>query len=532
MSGALTGTWSLVRLALRRDRVVMPIWILFVGLIPAGFVSSFKGLYPTAAGREQYASVSEHNAGFTALYGQLTGSSIGELVSWRSGFIPVVIGVIMVLTVIRHTRTEEEAGRRELVGSAVVGRHAGLAAALVVSLGGSLLVGLLLALGLTGSKLPASGSFAMGLGWIAVGWLFAAIAAVAAQLTSGAGAARGIGIAAVAVAYLLRVAGDLGGHGWGWLSWISPVGLGQRVRPFQAERWWVVPVAVVVAALLVALAGVLAARRDVGAGLLPDRPGPARGGATMRSAFGLAWRLQRGILLAWTVGAIALGVVFGGVADSVGSLLDSSGSLVQIFQRLGGRAAIIDSYLAAVLGVLALILSGYAVQAALRMRNEEASGRAEPVLATAVGRLRWAAGHLVFALLGPVFALLVGGLAMGLADGLSTGRTGREVPRLLGAALVQVPAMLVLAGLAVLLVGVLPRLSGLAWAGLAACVVLGLLGGALGLNHWLVDVSPFTHTPRVPAVSVTAEPLLWLGAVVVVLVVAGLAGLRRRDIPA
>jgi ABC-2 type transport system permease protein len=128
--------------------------------------------------------------------------------------------------------------------------------------------------------------------------------------------------------------------------------------------------------------------------------------------------------------------------------------------------------------------------------------------------------------------VLVAGLAMGLADGLSTGRTGREVPRLLGAAVVQLPAVWVLAGVAVLLVGVLPRLTGLAWGALAVSLGLGLVGGALGLNHWLVDVSPFTHTPKAPASTVPAEPVVVLLAVAAVLLVAGLAGLRRRDVPA
>jgi ABC-2 type transport system permease protein len=528
----MTGTGSLVRLALRRDRVVLPLWILFVGLVPAGFVSSFQGLYPTAAGLAGYANLSRHNAGFTVLYGKLRGDTLGDLVAWRSGFIPVVIGVIMVLTVVRHTRTEEEAGRRELVGSTVVGRHAGLAAALVVAGGASLAVGALLALATAGSKLPAAGSVAFGLEYVAAGWLFAAVAAVAAQLTSGSGAARGIGLGAIAAAYLLRVAGDLLGHGWGALSWISPVGLAQRIQPYHGNRWWVAGVAVVVAVLLVAVAGRLAARRDVGAGLLPDRPGPATGGATTRSAFGLAWRLHRGVLLAWVTGGAALGLVFGGVARSVGQMVDGSAALGEAFQRLGGRAAFIDGYLAATMNVTALILSGYAVQAALRMRTEEAAGRAEPVLTTAVGRLRWAAGHLVFALAGPALAVLVAGLAMGLADGLSTGRTGREVPRLLGAAVVQLPAVWVLAGVAVLLVGVLPRLTGLAWGALAVSLGLGLVGGALGLNHWLVDVSPFTHTPKAPASTVPAEPVVVLLAVAAVLLVAGLAGLRRRDVPA
>ena len=62
-------------------------------------------------------------------------------------------------------------------------------------------------------------------------------------------------------------------------------------------------------------------------------------------------------------------------------------------------------------------------------------------------------------------------------------------------------------------------------------VLSGLVGAALQLNHWVLDVSPFTHLPKVPGAGVSAVPLLWLAAVVAALAAAGLVGLRRRDIP-
>jgi hypothetical protein len=57
----LAGTGGLVRLILRRDRVLLPLWVLGLALIPVSYVSPFADLYPTAAARQQYAD----NAGFT-----------------------------------------------------------------------------------------------------------------------------------------------------------------------------------------------------------------------------------------------------------------------------------------------------------------------------------------------------------------------------------------------------------------------------------------------------------------------------------
>jgi ABC-2 type transport system permease protein len=527
----LTGTGGLIRLVLRRDRVLMPLWILVLGLLPISYVSSFAALFPTDAERESYAAVSAGNAAFTALYGRLAGSSMGELVAWRSGFLPVMVGLITALTVIRHTRVEEDTGRRELLGATVVGRHAGLVAALVTAGGANVLLGAVLAGGMLGEGLPVAGSVAFGAELALAGWVFAGVGAVAAQLSGAAGGARAIAAGVLGAAYLLRVVGDIGG-GLSWASWVSPIGWVLRLAPYGAERWWIVGPAAALTVVLATAAVALSAGRDVGAGLLPARLGPATGAPGLRSPLALAWRLHRGLLTGWTVGFAVVGVVLGGAAEAAGEMVDDNPNLQDVFARIGGRTGIIDSYLSAVVGFMGLLAAAYAIQAALRLRAEESSGRAEPVLSTAVGRFRWAGSHLMFSILGPAVALTAAGLAIGLTHGLNTDRVGHEVPRVLAGALVQLPAVWVLAAAAVLLVGLAPRLAPVSWGALAACLLIGFVGAALRLHQWLLDLSPFTHVPKVPGSDVSATPLAWLVGVALALGAAGLVGLRRRDIPA
>ena len=107
---------------------------------------------------------------------------------------------------------------------------------------------------------------------------------------------------------------------------------------------------------------------------------------------------------------------------------------------------------------------------------------------------------------------------------------GEQLPRVLASAVVQLPAVWVLAGIATALFGVLPRLTPLSWAALGAFALLGLFGKVLQLDQWMLDASPFTHIPRLPGGDVSAEPLMWLVGVAAVLAVVGLTGIRRRDV--
>src|SRR5262249_9248837 len=180
--------------------------------------------------------------------------------------------------------------------------------------------------------------------------------------------------------------------------------------------------------------------------------------------------------------------------------------------------------------IVGLTVAASPVQAALRLRAEESAGRVEPLLATRVGRIQWAASHLFFAVVGTAVLLVAAGLGGGLAYGGQIGDVGGQVGRLIEACLVQLPAVWVLAGLGTLLFGLVPRWTTVTWGALIACVLVLLIGALLGLNQRILDISPFTHLPKLPGGTVTVTPLLWLTVIAAALMVGGLAAFRRRDI--
>ena len=212
-------------------------------------------------------------------------------------------------------------------------------------------------------------------------------------------------------------------------------------------------------------------------------------------------------------------------------MFGTSTALEHEFTRIGGQAAITNAYLAALMLLAGLVAAAYAISVILRLRTEETSAAAEPVLATATGRIRWALSQIAVAVGGAALLLAVAGVAAGLGYGLRTGSAGTQVARMTGAALSQLPSALVLAGLAIGLLGLLPRASVAgAWTALSLVVVIDLFGEVLQLSHWVLDISPFTHAPRLPGGTVSAAPLVWLCLIALVFTAAGLAGLCRRDI--
>ena len=529
---ALVGTGTLLRLGVRRDRIMLPIWLYVLVALAVGTAFSFKGLYPTVESRLSFAVEVGRNGGLKALTGPTFDlTSIGGLTAWRIGAsAAVLLGLMNIFTVVRHTRAEEQDGRLELIGAGVVGRHAPLAAAVGLAVITDVLIGAVIAIGLIAIGQPAAGSIALGAELAAVGAAFAGVAAVAAQVTESSRTANGLASAVLGAAYLFRAIGDSATtSGLSWLSWLSPIGWGQHVRPFAHEQWWVLALPLGAAVLTIWAAAALVARRDLGAGLLPARPGPVDGRG-LTSPLALAWRLQRGPLLAWLISFAVLGIALGGIAEDMAGLVNTSPQLRAIIAKLGGVNGIVDQFLAAMLGLLGLVAAVFTVQAVLRLRTEETALRTEPVLATRTSRVGYAASHLAIAAVGGASLLAVGGTAMGLAHGLRTGNVRTELPSVLVAALVQVPAAWVLAGVALALFGLLPRLAVAGWAALVVCLLLGQLGPTLHAPQWAMDVSPFTHVPKLPGGQLTGAPIGWLLVVSVVLAVAGLIGFRRRDI--
>lgn len=525
----LAGTWNLTRLALRVDRIRLPAWVIAVGGSTVLLASSYQTLYPTAESRQARAALIESPAA-TALAGPgygLSDYTLGAMVANEiAGMTMIAVAIMSVLLVTLHLRTEEETGRAEMLRSGVVGRFAPITSGLAVVLLANLSIGLILGLGLTAVGLPALGSWNLAAGVFTVGLAFGATSALFSQVTEHARTASGLGLVAVAVAYLLRAVGDVrakeDGSVW---SWLSPIGWAQSTRAYVDERWWPLLLGLAAVVVGVVLAYAVVGRRDVGAGLVAPRGGRPRASGALTGITALTVRMQRNQIAAWAIGVAALAFPIGALGQQVADFVDQDPRLADLLPGGEGNAA--QGAFALYLVFLAIMACMYAMTAVQSARNEETSGRAEDVLSRPVSRWRWLGAQLVVISVATALIVLAAGAAMGVTAA-ATLHDGSMFGRLVGSAANFLPATLTVIALTAAVYAWFPRLLAVVWVYLGYALVIGMFLEVL--PDWTGWASPFYFTPNLPADEFDIVPLIVLLVIAAALYALALLGFRRRDI--
>ena len=529
VTDTLAGLGTMLRLVLRRNRVRLAVWwVVLVGLF-AYVGTYYKSLFTTQAALDDFAVLSNTPAikaltGLAANPNTLGGAVWTKI--WMTSALTLAFAVLFLVT--RSGRADEEVGRTELLRSRMLGRHAYSAASWLVNAALSVAVGVGVAIasvagGLDPTGTGVTGSLIIGASVTGVGLVALGVGSVAGQLTTTSRGANALGAVVLGAFFVLRMVGDLGD---GRLTWVSPIGWGQQMQPWGANRWWPFALLVGLTVLLLTVAAWLEARRDLGAGLMPERPGPAGAPARYSTPLGLAVRLQRGPIIGWSATIALCALLFGSVVEAMTSLVADAGSTATVM--IGGTG--VKALLSLLVVMIAMLTAVFALQSATSLRADEATGMVEPQLASPLSRTRWALQRLLIPAVGTAVLLLVGGAGMGAGYGSLTNDPGQTI-RLALAALAYWPAVMVLVGVAVALFGWLPRLAiPLTWGVLAAMWLVVIIGNALHLPGWLLNLLPFTATPHQPLVPLTWTPLVIMTLVAGGLVWAGLGRFARRDV--
>ncbi len=519
-------TLLLCRLIFRRDRLRALIWLVGTLALVVGFGGAVPGMYPTEAERLVMAETMKSPA-MVVMLGPVYdagGYTVGALYSnfmllWSA----VIMGLMNIFLVVRHTRQDEERGRIEVIRSLPVGRLSGLSAVLTNSLVMNLVFAVLIGLGLAVlgvESMDFTGSMLFGAALGAIGLIFAAVTAVFCQLCSSPRTAQSLSLAFLVILYMVRGMGDMQSE---LLACLSPLGLILRTKAYVENLWWPVLVTLLLSVAVAMLAFWLGGIRDMGEGLVPARPGRRDAPRYLKGAGGLAWRLLRTPFIIWVLIVPILGMAYGSVMGDMESFISTN----EIFKVIvpDGDPAQFVSFLMVIMAIVGTIPI---LQFILKARSQESGGYAEHVLARAASRHGQLRGYFLIAL--AAGALVPFLTAVGFwAGSFPVMEDPIAFTTYLQVSVVYTPAIWFMLGVAMLLIAYLPRFTAFAWAYLGYAFIILYIGSVMKLPEWLGKLSPFGYIPRLPMDEFNVWSAAALTAIALAMFALGFVGYRRRD---
>lgn len=516
-----------LRFVSRRERIMSFVWIVCIAGSSAMFAALFPSLLPNQTEIVQMATTMS-NPAMVAMMGNVYGmenlSQASVMAQECLVWFLIAIGVMNIFLINRHTRVDEELGRLEMFRAMPVGRLTGSLAtiffAFVVNLIIALLTGSLLLL-LNIGGMTAGGAFVYGFAVGATGFVFACLTLLAAQLFSTAHGVSGFGFAALILFYILRALGDVADNA---LSYISPLGLGLKVEAFYRNDITPIIILLIEGIALMVIALIVGAVRDHGAGVLPARKGKANAARFLCTPLGFAWKLSFGTSLGWGIGLFLLGVSYGSVCSNINDFVAGN----EMMQKVIGASdsnLLLDNYIAMIFMVMSMVASVPIVLTAIRIHAEEKRGRLEQIFARSVSRWRLYGCFILIAVMESIVMELLLTLGLYAASGgeLALGSV-------LKAGLSYLPAIWTMAGLAILLVGILPNLTALVWAMFGYTFIVMYFGRIMDVPEWAVRITPFGNIRQLPVQEFSLTPLIILTLVAIAFTLFGVLRFKERDI--
>ena len=528
MKSAFAGTMPLVRHILRRDRIRLTAWIVGCILFMVAFVPVLAEMFSTEAEMLSMLAMME-NPAMIAMVGPMHGLTFGSMyAAMMLVMTGILVAVMNILLVTRHTRKDEEQGRLEVIRSLPIGRLANLNATLVVAV----IVNVIIALGI-GFGMPLfdvdsvtlSGAMLSGFAIGACGLSFAAITAIFCQLSSNTRTASSFAFLAVSAAYMLRAVGDVSAE---ILSLITPVGLLSFTQAFYQDYWWPVFVILAMTVIATVIAFGLAKRRDLGQGIFAAKPGRAVAKKSLSTPFGLALRLTKTSIWVWAAVLFVLGAMYGAVMEEVELFIGGSEMMQELVAAMG-TGTLTENFISMISFVMALAATVPVLMLMMRVRAEEKGGYTEQVLARSVSRNSLFGAYFSLAFVGSIVFPIVSSMGMWVAM-VGTMIYPPELGTHLSMTLNYLPAIWVMLGLAALLVGYLPRKAGLTYAYLFFSFFVIYIGGMVGFPDEVMMISPFGALPSVPMEEFSLPIFLVLSVLGFALMIFGFVGHRKRDV--
>ncbi|MCL2637283.1 MAG: hypothetical protein FWD48_02830 [Oscillospiraceae bacterium] len=552
MKGNFDYTGKLVKFMLRRERIIAAIWIVVIVIFTVALAPGLEAMFPDGEARENI-SLMYDNPIMVSMMGPIYeidgeyttgGIYAGMMLLW----VMISVAVMNIFIVVRHTRADEERWRAEVIRSLPVGRLANINAAMLTALVINAILAITTGLGLAVAGVESidfAGSMLYGAVLGASGLAFAAISAIFCQLSASTSGAFGLSFLALGGSYMLRAAGDVGNE---VLSLISPLGLAQRTKVYVENDLLPLFALLIITIALSALAYKLNSMRDLGQGFIPARMGRREAKKSLLSPFGLSLRLLKNAIIVWVISMLLLGASYGSIIGEIDrfvgdspeylTLVGLSPEILELLSEQDKADMIVDGFGSFVTTMMTLIALVPLLMFAMKPKSEEVDGRAEGILSRSVSRPKYLAGYVIITFTMSLIMQLC--TALGLYGAAAANEVNPFVlEKLLAANFVYLPALWLIIGLAVLIVGVFPKAGGVVWGYYGFICFMALIGNIPDLlPAWVANLSPFKFIPEIrvtsfdlfPAAENSFAPLIVMTVIAITLTVIGFIGYRKRDL--
>ncbi|WP_096202277.1 ABC transporter permease [Bacillus sp. FJAT-45350] len=524
-------TGSMIRFIVRRDRIRITTWLIALIAITVITASAFTGLYQSDAERQAIAETMK-NPAMIAMVGPgygLDDYTEGPMMAHQMLlFTAIVVAIMSILLVTRHTREEEEEGRVELVRSLPVGRLANISATIIVLFSINTLLAIMIGFGLFSLQLESmdlAGSLLYGAALGATGFFFTSITSLFAQLSENSRGTIGFSFAVLGGAYLIRAVGDVSNEA---LSWLSPLGWIVKSEVYVNNYWWPIILTIVFSIILAGIALKLNEIRDVGSGFLAAKPGKKYASPLLQSPIGLAFRLQRTSIISWAIGMFVLGLTYGSVLGDLESFFANNEMLQNMLTPVEGYS-LTEQFLTMLMAVISMMCTVPALLFMLKLRSEEKKNRTENLLTRAVSRNKLIGSYLFLSVSFGFVMLFLALLGLWSAGSLVM-EEAISFTVIFKAAMIYLPAIWIMTGITVLLIGVFPKLINISWLYLGYSFLVVYLGGLLDFPDWLGMLSPFGHVPQYPVEEISIVKLFIITSIAIALCIVGFTSYKNRDL--
>ncbi|GAX04933.1 ABC transporter permease protein [Secundilactobacillus pentosiphilus] len=527
-------TGYLTRMYLRHDRFAIIIWLLGIVSMVAAGASKIIGL---TGNDKQVASLvaALDTPSMAALFGPFTAVKPYTTAAIFAASMMVFTGLLMAIMniyfAIRNTRTQEDNGVLEMVRAHSVGRQSPLLATvyellIINGVTGVLSSATLQAINMDGADI--TGDWLFGIGLAVFGFMFGTLSLLLSQLASNARGATTMSYSLLGLLYLFRAMTDVRNVKY---TWWTIFGWVEKIDPYGKNR--VVPILEMLGLAVVVLivTVVVSSERDLGAGLLPDRPGRGRASSLLAGPVTLVFRLERTSMIAWFVGLAVYGVSMGTLFNTVGDMMTNSPMVAKIIGPAAaasvGRATTLQ-FAALMSVVMAIGASVPAIATMLRLNSDERKGWLESIHARSVSRRHLFGAYTLVGTVAGVLALFAG--TFGMALGSQGAKDPFAISRLMRSFWAFAPAVLVVIGIVAVVLGLLPKLQQVAWVIPIYALLSIYLGGLLDFPEWTKKLTPFGWINKVPLKTVQWDQAGWLVLLSAVLILIGDYLYQRRDL--